>query len=173
MSSFIDAVLNEQRRKMNKRIIICGPAASGKDFLKTKFGNQGFELDISYTTRPIREGEENGVDYHFIIDTEFFDKYYNFYEYAQHGKYYYATGTYEWETFDIFIMETEGISEIIPEDRKNCFIIYLNPPQSIREKRLKEIRGWNDENIAHRAKMDNEKFKDFKDYDMKITDPNF
>ena len=45
---------------MNKRIIIVGPAAAGKDHLKKKFKERGFELDVSYTTREPREGEVDG-----------------------------------------------------------------------------------------------------------------
>ena len=158
---------------MKKRIIIVGPAASGKDFLRQKFKERGFTLDVSYTTRPPREGEIDGVDYNFISEREFIDKFYDFYEQAQHGPYFYGTGQFEWDTRDVFIMETHGISEIIPEDRKNCFIIYLNPPRIVRQQRLRELRGWDNETIAHRTQMDNEKFKDFKDFDIKIDNPNF
>jgi len=157
----------------NNRIVIVGPAASGKDFLKKKFKDRGFKIDVSYTTRPPREGEVDTVDYHFITENDFWDRHYDFYEYAKHGDYWYGTGEYEWEHFDIFIMETHGISEITPEDRKNCFIIYLNPPQMVRQDRLRNTRGWDDENIAHRTKMDNEKFENFTDFDIEINNPKF
>ena len=159
----------------NKRIILVGKAASGKDFLKRKFGERGFNLDVSYTTRPIREGEFKGIDYNFISEKDF-DlkiKHDGFYEWAQHGDYKYGTGSGEWNNCDVFIMETHGISEITPEDRKSCFIIFINPPEEIRQERLRESRGWTEENIAHRTNMDNEKFKDFNDYDMVIKDPYF
>jgi guanylate kinase len=160
---------------MNKRIIICGPAAAGKDFLKKKFKERGFKLDVSYTTRPPREGEKDGVDYYFKSEDMFNLKiaHDDFYEYIKHGDYYYGTGLFEWNTDDVFIMETFGIKNITPEDRKNCFIIYLNPPLEERIKRLREGRGWTEENIKHRTQMDEEKFKDFNDYDLIITDPNF
>ena len=159
--------------KNKSRIIIIGPAASGKDFLKKKFKERGFELDVSYTSRPPREGEIDGVDYHFLTELEFIDKINDFYESTKHGPYWYGTGQYEWDNYDVFIMETHGISEIIPEDRKNCFIIYLNPPHYIREERLKELRGWSVEQISHRTEMDNEKFSTFTDFDMEITNPDF
>ncbi len=158
---------------MSKRIILVGPAAAGKDYLKKKFAERGFELDVSYTTRPPRKGEVDGEDYHFISEREFFDKHYDFYEQAQHGPYWYATGLYEWDNCDIFIMETNGISEIIPEDRKSCFIIYLNPARIKRQERMMLERGWDAEQIAHRSNMDYEKFKDFSDFDIQISDPNF
>jgi len=160
---------------MNQRIIICGPAASGKDFLKKKFKDRGFKLDVSYTTRPIRKGEKEEVDYCYISEDEFKERisHDSFYEWAQHGMYKYGTGWFEWDNRNIFIMETHGISKITPEDRKNCFVIYLNPPYNIRENRLIVDRRWDVENIAHRRKMDNEKFENFKDYDIEITNPYF
>lgn len=160
---------------MNKRIILVGPAASGKDYLKKLMGTRGFELDVSYTTRPIREGEQEGVDYYYYTEKDFQSKIdcHGFYEWAPHGLYRYGTGRWEWEYCDIFIMESHGISEITPEDRKSCFIIYLNPPRIVRQNRLRETRGWDEENIAHRTKMDNEKFENFTDYDIEITNPEF
>lgn len=160
---------------MSKRIILVGPAAAGKDFLKKKFKDRGFKLDVSYTTRPIREGEVKDGTYHYISFNEFtsmiaFDK---FYEYAKHGEYYYGTGLWEWNNLDVFIMETHGISQISEEDRKSCFIMYLNPPLADRIKRLKELRGWDDENISHRTTMDDDKFNTFVDYDIEINNPKF
>ena len=51
---------------MNKRIILVGPTASGKTFLRNRFEDKGFECDVSYTTRPMRPGEKDGVHYHFL-----------------------------------------------------------------------------------------------------------
>ena len=160
---------------MNRRIILVGPAASGKDYLKRKFGEQGFKLDVSYTTRPIREGEKEGVDYYYYSEEDFKVKAEQggFYEWCQHGEYKYATGQWEWDYMNIFIMESHGISEITPEDRKNCMVMYLNPPRMVRQQRLRDTRGWTEENIAHRSKMDMEKFSSFEDYDIEITNPNF
>jgi guanylate kinase len=65
------------------------------------------------------------------------------------------------------------VSEITSEDRKKCFIIYLNTPRMVRQNRLKVNRGWTDEDIAKRTKLDYEKFNFFDDYDMEITAPQF
>ena len=151
---------------MNKRIILTGPAAAGKDFIKSKFKEKGFICDVSYTTRPPREGEVNGVDYHFISENEFNSK--GFYEWAQHGGFYYGTGLFEWNKCQVFIMEAHGVSKIVSEDRKNCMIIYINTPKQIRIKRLLK-RGWDMETINDRRITDDIKFKDFKDYDFTIS----
>lgn len=160
---------------MHKRIILVGPAAAGKDFLKKKFKNRGFILDTSYTTRSPREGEVDGIDYHFTDLKTFEHGIKNdwFYERVKHGEYYYATGNTEWNECDIFIMETEGIAAITPEDRKSCFVIYLNIPEHERIRRMRMERKWEYPKIQERLDQDKEKFSTFKDYDLLITDPKF
>jgi len=158
---------------MHKRIILVGPAAAGKDFLKKKFEKRGFELDVSYTTRSPREGEVSGVDYHFISEKEFIDKFYDMYEHVKHGEYLYGTGQYEWDHCDVFIMETDGINQISEEDRKSCFVIYLDTPDHERVKRMRLERRWEYTEILKRLEIDKEKFEDFKNFDIKITNPNF
>ena len=155
---------------MNKRIILVGPAAAGKDFIKRKFGDKKFKLDASYTDRSPREGEIDGIDYHFISSSRFFEMIfkYDFYEYIEHGNYNYGTGQYEWDTCDVFIMEPHGVAQIDKDSRNFCLVIYINTPFNIRAKRMKE-RGWDNKKIEIRNEIDIKKFKDFKDYDIEIS----
>lgn len=52
--------------------IISGLSGSGKSTIAKLISEKtGIENIIQYTTRPIRPGEENGVDYNFITDIEF------------------------------------------------------------------------------------------------------
>ena len=54
-------------------IILCGKTASGKDTICRELLRLYPELKkmVSYTTRPMRENEENGVTYNFISDADF------------------------------------------------------------------------------------------------------
>ena len=160
---------------MAKRIVICGPACAGKNILRSKLEERGFKFDVSYTTRPKRPEEKEGIDYKFITNEvfAFMTQIGSFYEHVIHNGFGYGTGLKEWESSDIFIMETDGIKHIDPKSRHKTFIIYLNPPVKIRKERMKNERGWTDEEIDTRIKVDRKKFKDFKDYDIMITDPNF
>lgn len=58
---------------MAKLFLIMGKSASGKDTLYkdivARFGD-GLGTVVPYTTRPIREGEQEGVEYHFITESE-------------------------------------------------------------------------------------------------------
>lgn len=53
-------------------LILVGESASGKSTLAGLVEkNNDFSRIVTYTTRPPRNGECNGVDYHFISDSEF------------------------------------------------------------------------------------------------------
>jgi guanylate kinase len=52
----------------NKIIILCGESSSGKDsILNILIKEYGWHKAVSYTTRPMRQGEKDGYDYHFLM----------------------------------------------------------------------------------------------------------
>ena len=55
---------------MGKIFYLMGKSASGKDTIYKKVKEQLPELKtiVIYTTRPIREGEQDGVEYFFVDD---------------------------------------------------------------------------------------------------------
>ena len=55
---------------MSKIFYLMGKSASGKDTIFKRIKEQLPELKtiVIYTTRPIREGEKDGVEYHFVDD---------------------------------------------------------------------------------------------------------
>lgn len=52
-------------------IILMGPSGSGKDTIAKGLCSLGFERNITYTTRPKRPEEFDGVDYYFVSDEKF------------------------------------------------------------------------------------------------------
>jgi len=160
---------------MNKRIILVGPTCSGKTILRARLETKGFKCDVSYTTRPMRPGEVNEVHYHFMDKKTFQHGIENdwFYEWVEYNGNFYGTGNFEWNEVPLFIMETDGIKHIKPEDRKSCFIIYLDVPEHERIKRMRLERKWEYPEIQKRIATDKEKFSTFKDYDLRITNADF
>ena len=73
--------------------IVCAPSGAGKTTLVDALleRERGIQLSISYTTRPPREGEKDGLDYHFV-DRQRFESMIaaaEFLEHAHvHGNYY-------------------------------------------------------------------------------------
>lgn len=56
-------------------IVIIGESGSGKSTLANELARlqPDFEKVVTYTTRPKRDGEQEGVDYHFVEEKEFND----------------------------------------------------------------------------------------------------
>lgn len=74
-------------------LVLSGPSGAGKSSLIKKIEDQigAYYFSISTTTRPIREGETEGVHYHFVTKEQFEKdiEEENFLEYARvHGNYY-------------------------------------------------------------------------------------
>lgn len=58
---------------MGKIFYLMGKSASGKDTLYKNLQDElGFPTIVLYTTRPIREGEQEGVEYHFVDEERFY-----------------------------------------------------------------------------------------------------
>ena len=59
---------------MNKKsiLLIIGPSGSGKTTIVNRLHKDGIvELHPTWTTRPMREGERNGIEHLFVSDKEF------------------------------------------------------------------------------------------------------
>ena len=52
-------------------IEIIGKNGAGKSYLANKLYYLGFKRNVGYTTRPIRDGEIDGIDYFFITKEKF------------------------------------------------------------------------------------------------------
>lgn len=54
-------------------IILAGPTAAGKSIIQKELlrQNQTLHKVITYTTRPLRNGERDGIDYHFVNKEQF------------------------------------------------------------------------------------------------------
>ena len=157
------------------RIVLCGKAASGKDHMRKVLGSRGFRYGVSYTTRPPREGEVNGRDYHFISINEFEallkDGYW--YEWVEFNGWYYGTSQDQFhKDCDLFIMTPIGVSKIHPEDRLNTTIIYLDIDLETRKSRLTQ-RDMPGDSMERRIMADEADFKQFTDFDIRITNTDF
>lgn len=61
------------RKQAGRLFVITAPSGAGKTSLIEALMREdpSLRLSISYTTRPPRPGEKNGVDYHFVDDAAF------------------------------------------------------------------------------------------------------
>jgi len=82
----------------NMRIILVGKAGSGKDYFRDWL-NAVEPLDVSYTTRPPRDGEVDGYTYHYITKDKFLAMEHNdaFLESVAFNGWKYGTSKFNWE----------------------------------------------------------------------------
>jgi guanylate kinase len=171
--------MNDKKEKC----IIIGPSGSGKDFLMRNLSEKGLKAGLKWTTRPKRKLEEQGVTYNFVNESKF-EESINSGEFLVYQKFtvtpensdpqvwYYGLTKEEFSNSQLFIMTPGEYSMIPSELRKKCFVVYLDIDRSIREKRLL-IRQDKNDSIKRRLDSDDIDFKDIKDYDLRITDPEF
>lgn len=150
-------------KKRGNLIIISGTTCAGKGTVINELvkRNSNLYLSISYTSRPIRTGEVEGVNYYYVTKEEFEEKINNneFLEYAkvQYGCYY---GTPKKEInekldagYDVILeIDVEGakqIKELFPE---TILIFIMAPSMEIVKERIKKRNGENAEQIISRFK---------------------
>jgi guanylate kinase len=167
----------------NEKCIIMGPSGSGKDFLLRKLSDKGLKPCLKWTTRPQRKFEKNGVTYNFVDDSEFLqsineNKFLTYQEFevtpedSDKEKWYYGLTKDEFNSSQVMIMTPGEFKDITEEQRKCCFVVYLDIDRKVRESRLQNREDKND-SIKRRLDSDELDFSDFIDCDLKISDPEF
>jgi guanylate kinase len=159
---------------MHKRIILVGRAASGKDYIRKKFEARGFRYAVSYTTRPPREGEIDGVDYIFISQEEAQEMIENddFYEYVEFNGWIYGTTRDQFDEDHVFIMTPSGLAHLDEDSRKKSFVIFIDIDEAVRRERM-AIRNMPGDSVDRRIEADRKDFENFTNYDIRITNPDF
>ena len=136
------------RANLPKKTIFCilGESGSGKDTL-VEYTLKEFKLDLkpvlSYTDRPIRQGEQNGKEHVFLSKeemTEFLNSNKkDIAAYTQIGEtgYRYCAMTSVIDRSDIYIIDPNGLKEFKERtgDRYNIVSIYIDCPLKERRKR--------------------------------------
>lgn len=69
-----------------RMIVIIGESGSGKTTVQKELEKSGVKKVVTYTTRPMRCGETDGVDYHFVSEERFAEMVENG-DFAEHASY--------------------------------------------------------------------------------------
>ena len=152
---------------MSKVFCLIGKSASGKDTLAKAINKElGIPIAVSCTTRPMREGEVQNREYHFLTDEEFHKReYIEMREYKVYNgdTWYYGYSKDEFDEDCIAIVDVEGfhaLSEYFGVDNVHAFYVYAQEETLV--KRLIK-RGDNPSEIKRRLADDDIRFKDFVD----------
>lgn len=152
-------------------LVLAGPSGVGKDTLaKTLTKKYGYEKIVTYTTRPMREGEVDGVDYHFIDSKTFaslcagdFFAETTSYKVANEEIWEYGTAARDIADNKIVILNPSGLKELKKDKSLNIVTIYLFCSYGEIWNRLRE-RGDDSEEAARRIEADKNDFGDIIDY---------
>lgn len=114
-------------------LVIVGESGSGKSSVVKHFVNSlGFRVIVSYTTRKPREGEVNGVDYHFVSDVSF-EKMRGEQFFAEVGVYngwYYGSAKEDYidSRMKIAVLTPHGLRQVRKSGISVC-VVYLKVPR--------------------------------------------
>lgn len=156
------------------KIAIVGPGASGKDLFRKRTQDKGFKFGVSCTTRPPRTGEVHGSDYYYLTDEKFELDIANnrFVEWQEFNGWKYGMSKEEFEICDVMILNAEAVDLLDKSYRDRLFVIYFDIPEDIRLQRLIARNDFKYE-PERRIAEDRKQFKNFTNFDLRITNPNF
>ncbi|MXO58207.1 guanylate kinase [Altererythrobacter salegens] len=118
--------------------VLSSPSGAGKTTISHMLleADPDIRLSVSATTRPMRPGETDGVDYHFLSDAEF-DRMIEedgFYEWAQVFGHRYGTpkgqiraALKEGKDF-LFDIDWQGTQQLYQKDRQDVVSVFILPP---------------------------------------------
>ena len=161
--------------------ILSAPAGTGKTTLVNRLTEEVPHIvrNISYTTREMREGEKEGVDYHFISFQEFEHKINrgDFVEYAEVFGHFYGTDKASVELLlnqgndVVLVIDTQGAMAIKPFFKG--VYIFMGPPSFEElEKRLRNRKRESSKDIETRLSWAQKEIEHAKQYDYNIVNCN-
>ncbi len=141
-------------------LVVSAPSGCGKDTIIADVLKKLDDayLSVSMTTRPMRPGEKDGINYYFVTQPEFEEKIDcgEMLEYARYGSNYYGTPAgpvrkllEEGKTV-ILIIEVQGAGNVKRMFPEACNIFIIPPSFEILEKRLRGRGTDDDESIIKR-----------------------
>lgn len=119
-------------------VAILGKSGSGKSTLEKALENIGFNRMISYTTRDIRENEENHREYHFV-SKEQFEKLIQsgiLIEWAEYNGKMYGSAKPVGSDKNVIVVEPDGMTKLKELYGRQVISVYLDTPDDEIQRRL-------------------------------------
>lgn len=147
-------------------ILLVGKTAAGKDTIQNELIKMGYNMVVSYTTRPPRKNEVDGISYHFITQEDFLQKEKEgffaettSYNVATGETWYYGSAIQDLSNEKVMIVNPEGLKQIRKIDSLNPIAFYIMACEETIWNRLRQ-RGDNASEARRRLNADDEDFKD-------------
>ncbi len=165
--------------KKGLAIIVSAPSGTGKTTVCARLRERmpGLRFKVSHTTRPPREGEVDGVHYHFISESEFQRrlKEGDFLEWARVHGHYYGTARQTVEDHlqrgeDLLMeLDVQGVASLRAMEFDGVFIFILPPSLEELEKRLMKRGTEPPEKIRQRLETAKAEIIRYRLYDYVVT----
>ena len=145
-------------------LLLCGKSYAGKDTIQKELIKMGMKSIVSYTTRPPREYETDGIEYHFIPKEEFLQKESDgffaetvYYDVATGDRWYYGSAEADLSDDKVIIVNPHGLRQLRKIKSLNPVTFYITAGEETIWNRLRE-RG---DDAAEARRRLNEDDKDF------------
>ena len=161
-------------------LVLSSPSGAGKTTISRRLMalEPGLALSVSATTRPMRPGERDGVDYHFVDRTDF-DLMVNrgeFLEYAKVFDHYYGTPRKPVERSlangrdVLFDIDWQGTQQLAQSAREDLVAVFILPPSTrTLEQRLKTRAQDSADVVAKRMAKAADEMSHWAEYDYIIV----
>ena len=161
---------DEKKGKKTMITLYIGRSAAGKDYFFKKDVANGATPIVSYTTRPMRDGEVDGIDYHFVSKEAFKkmiadgDKLTEYQEYQTlvneiEDTWYYGTPLLDVTKNYVGVVDVTGAEAIIPKyNKEEVKVIYVYAPYEVREARAMKRGSFDKAEWDRREEKDTPKF---------------
>lgn len=141
-------------------IVLMGASASGKTEVAKMLGKIfNIKKVVTHTTREMRPGEVDGIDYNFVSRAEFIrlasEDY--FVESVEYNNNFYGTSKKEMGTNKVLIIEPNGLKPIKELKNDHIVVFFMHASRSVRRKRML-ARGDNPTSAMERIIIDDAKF---------------
>lgn len=128
-------------------ILLCGKSCAGKDSIQKELIKMGMKAVVSYTTRPPRKGEVDGIAYHFITKEEFLEKEEQgffaetvSYDVATGETWYYGSAVEDLTDDKVVIVNPHGLRQIRKIKSLNPIAFYITASEETIWNRLRQRR---------------------------------
>ncbi|PIP71791.1 MAG: guanylate kinase [Nitrospinae bacterium CG22_combo_CG10-13_8_21_14_all_47_10] len=160
-------------------LILSAPSGTGKTttcrLLLKKLPD--LKIAVSHTTRKIRNGEKEGLDYFFVTSKEFEEKINNndFLEWARVHNFYYGTSLHSAEEHlntghdTLLELDVQGVETLRKMKYQGIYILILPPSIEEMKARLTKRGTDSEDRIKQRIETGKKEIKKYKMYDYVIT----
>ncbi|MEC8158829.1 MAG: guanylate kinase [Pseudomonadota bacterium] len=175
--------MNNNDQATGQLYVISAPSGAGKTSLVKALleSTPNLEVSVSHTTRDIRPGETDGINYHFVNDSEFksIRDANGFFEWAQVFGNFYGTSSQAVQEklgggIDVILeIDWQGARQVKALVKNAISIFVLPPSTSALRSRLTDRGQDNDEIIEGRMQVARDEIAHYSEADFIVLNDNF